>query len=680
MGDSDSGPLTSVGVDFSNETQAVDFLGEILDDTIFQGTGNAYARYFWYGVVVVIAIATICNVTETATLRIRFVEVSIHTIQRLILPNRIRHAAVKRPGPARPTNIIMKAFATVTAICREVSYPQFSPPRTASWLKIPPLGTILLISIYLGFVLALEFIQNDISGAQRYTAIGVRASWLAVAQVPLLILLAGKNNLIGLVTGVSYERLNILHRWVSRVLLLLATIHFGSQSYGWNEYGLMQLEWSTDTCPPTGIAAYAILLWLNLSTLAPFRKFSYEFFVVQHLITFFGFIIAVMMHLPSTALYSRVYIYIPIALYLIDRLVRTSRFAYNNVRPGRATLEAMAGGVTKIRVRNQQVKKWSPGAFVLLSMPKSGFGQSHPATIASTPTSHNGDLIFILKGHKGFTRRLLASAASSTTSLLHDDKVVSADHTTHVALIDGPYGGSQADFAAFDTSVLICASTGVTFALSILQHIAHRSSSQKLPLCRLEFIWIVKNSSWTSWVSEELVSAFTVVRASGIEVAFKIFITCDETLADSTDSATKSGCKCAKSTGPCCCTRIVEPDQDVHTPPTVETQVGQEKEEATTTNVASTASSISSNGQKSRRNPPISLSSCATIESGRPSFQRLLSDYADQAEGEMGIAVCGPIGLSTTVRNIVARLSDERAVHKGTGAQGIYLHTECFGW
>lgn len=52
----------------------------------------------------------------------------------------------------------------------------------------------------------------------------------------------------------------------------------------------------------------------------------------------------------------------------------------------------------------------------------------------------------------------------------------------------------------------------------------------------------------------------------------------------------------------------------------------------------------------------------------------------DEARGETGIAVCGPLGLSSDVRTMVARCSDERAVHKGTGAQGIYLPAECFGW
>ena len=590
--------------------------------------------------------------------------------------HRIRAAAKNKPSPARPTNIFSKSIATATAIFREATYLQLTPTRRASWIRIPPFGLLILLLIYLGFVLALEFIDNDVPGAQHYTALGVRAGWLAVAQVPLLILLAGKNNLIGFITGVSYARLNMLHRWVARMLLLLATLHFGYQSYGWNQYGLMQLEWSTDTCPPTGIATYAILLWINLSTLAPFRNFSYEFFVVQHIITFFGFIIAIMIHLPSTALYSRVYIYIPIVLYFLDRLVRTSRFAYNNISPGHATLTALDGGVTKVRVPVKHVKNWSPGAYVLLSIPRLGFGQSHPATIASIPSSHDNQLVFILKGHKGFTRKLLKDAGSSTTSLLPSTKHEegAALQQNHTALVDGPYGGSQADFAAFDTVLLISGSTGVTFTLPLLLDIAHRVKSQKLPIRRIEFVWVVKNSTWISWISEELCSAFKDLRDAGIDVVIKVFVTCDDAFTEQSDIVQEKecGCECDKSLGPCCC---VGPDDAAKEEAAREDEI----EEKSMPVTYGTTSSSSTEQPKSRRNID-SIFSCASFNSGRPSIYTIISSLLEEAEGETGVAVCGPLGLSTTVRNEVTKLSDERAVHKGTGAQGVYMYAECYCW
>jgi len=257
----------------------------------------------------------------------------------------MRAAAANRSRPAAPSNVLSTSIACVTAICREVSYAQWTP-RNSRYFKIPPVGTIALIVGYLAWVILLEFVNNTVEGAQHFTSLGVRAAWLGVAQVPLLILLAGKNNLIGAVAGVSYERLNVLHRWVARVLFFLVTLHMIFVHLAWNAYSLRPLEYATDSCIPTGWAVYAILIWMNLSTIAPIRNFSYEFFIIQHIVTFFGFIIAIMMHLPSTALYSRVYIYIPIALYFLDRLIRSSRYAWNNIRPGRATLTSLEGGAT----------------------------------------------------------------------------------------------------------------------------------------------------------------------------------------------------------------------------------------------------------------------------------------------------------------------------------------------
>ena len=596
---------------------------------------------------------------------------------------RVRAAAAKSPYPAKPSNLFTKSVATVTSIFREASYMQITPTRQAFWVKIPPLGTISLLLAYLGFVLALEFINNDVPGAQHYTALGLRAAWLAIAQVPLLILLAGKNNLIGFVTGVSYERLNVLHRWVSRMLLLLATLHLGYQNYGWNKYGLMQMEWSTDTCPPTGIAAYAILLWINLSTLAPLRNLSYEFFVVQHLLTFFGLIIAIMIHLPSTALYSRVYIYISIVLYFLDRVVRTSRYTYSNTSPGHATLKALDGGVTKIRVPVKHAKKWRPGAHVLLSIPRLGVGQSHPATIASIPSSHNGDLVFILKGHKGFTNRLMESASSSTASLLLKTKQeADTPQHTHIALIDGPYGGSQADFAAFDSVCLIAGSIGVTFTLALLLDLAHRASSQRLPVRRLEFVWIVKSTSWTSWVSDELSSAFKDLQAAGIEVAIKVFVTCDDAFTESSNTARKSGCQCDKSLGPCCCVRAADAAKDdaIRSESETSTTGVTSNEKSGAAEITSLSSSSPSTGAPCCSNKGRNLSSIAAFKSGRPPIYELLWQLLDQAQGETGVATCGPLSLNATVRNTVAKISDERAVHKGTGNQGIYLHAEGFCW
>ncbi|TAQ88505.1 hypothetical protein B7494_g3131 [Chlorociboria aeruginascens] len=657
-------PLNASGIDFSNTTQASTFLGEILDDTQFQVDGNTHARYFWYGVCAVIGVATFFN-----------------TVQKITALTRIRAAAANRPRPASPSNAFSKAVATITAIYREASYPQFTPEgRLGKYFQVPPIGTIFFLVGYLAWVILLEFVNNDVEGAQHFTSLGVRAAWLGVGQMPLLILLAGKNNLIGLVTGVSYERLNVIHRWVSRVLFFLVTLHVIFLHLSWNAYGLMSLEYSTDSCIPTGWAVYVILIWMNLSTLAPFRNWSYEFFVVQHIITFFGFIIAVMFHLPSTALYSRVYIYIPIALYILDRGIRSLRFAWNNVRPGQATLTALDGGITKIRIQSKAINKWSPGAHVFLSIPKFGPGQSHPATIASVPSSHDGDLVFLLKGHQGFTSRLLKSATDTATSLLptREPSGSSSTKVSHLALIDGPYGASHSDFAAFDTVLLISGSTGITFTLPILLGIASRATKGKLPVKRVVFLWVIKNTSWTSWISDELSYASKALREAGIELTIQVHVTCDNnfTTGDTDNDGYKEcACECDKSLGPCCCISTSTSDGPTRAASSSSIDKVLEKTDEIKVEVETKSQNSIKSGTRSN-----SILPCADFVSGRPDICSLLWASLEKAEGETGVAVCGPRALNADVRRTVARCSDERGVHKGTGAEGIYLHAEGFGW
>ena len=164
----------------------------------------------------------------------------------------MRAAAANRVRPASPSNPFTCFIAGVTAVVREVAYPQITPVRSY-WVKMPPLGTIIMLVFYLAFVLGLEFYNNNVEGAQHYEAISLRATLLSMAQLPLVVLLAGKNNLIGYATGVSYERLNVLHRWVARTVFLTSTIHGFAQIYGWSRYGLVTIESQTDACWPRGM-------------------------------------------------------------------------------------------------------------------------------------------------------------------------------------------------------------------------------------------------------------------------------------------------------------------------------------------------------------------------------------------------------------------------------------------
>lgn len=386
---------------------------------------------------------------------------------------------------------------------------------------------------------------------------------------------------------------------------------------------------------------------------------------------------------------------------MLDRLVRFSRSIFNNRRPGRATLTSLPGNVTRIAVQSPAIMKWKPGQHVFLSIPRFGVSQSHPATIASVPSSHNNELVFFLRAHKGFTKRILTTAASfSTESLLGKSEygISNTDIQKFVALVDGPYGASYSDFAAFDTTILIAGSTGVTFTLPILLDIAHRASSKdRLPVRRLVFVWMIKSTDWAIWIVDDLQGAVETLHSAGIEVEVKIFVTCDPSLTEQSDDVRKCGCNCDVRLGPCCCETSLQDDDKItslpnESPAAAETTdivpnpsvlVTEKMESVTATplrNPIQPSGVVSPTVVKSSNPLRDRLLQFATLESGRPNFKTLLWAALDQAQGETGVAVCGPAGLSSTVRNTVASVSDQRGAAKGTGAGGVYMHSECYYW
>ena len=64
--------LSDAGMNMTNSTVAMDFLGEILDDSDLQPVDIAISQAFWYGITAVIGIATFFNLFWTAVLKARY--------------------------------------------------------------------------------------------------------------------------------------------------------------------------------------------------------------------------------------------------------------------------------------------------------------------------------------------------------------------------------------------------------------------------------------------------------------------------------------------------------------------------------------------------------------------------------------------------------------------------------
>ncbi|PLB39019.1 ferric reductase family protein [Aspergillus candidus] len=640
--------------------------------------------------------------------------------------------------PSKPKSLFFNTYATLTAIVREASYATLPPWSIRGYtLHFAPLGPVSLILANLVIILVLCFYKLDTSDRWKWEDVGYRTGFIAICQLPLIFLLSGRTNIIGFLSGSSYNRLNWLHRWIARTLWLTATIHMGFWFRNWAQYDYIGYQLRNDPLTQRGFSAWCILTAIVLSSMAPVRRLSYEFFVLQHLVLFVGFLVAIWLHAPAEV---KVWVWIPIGLVVFDRVARYAWAAYANLSifhrsptkqapwANRATLTPLPGNVTRVTIENPTVS-WKAGQHVFLTCHSLVPLQSHPFTIASIPS--DGKMEFLIRAEKGGTRRFFRYALKQHGVL--GSSALASEEQTRTVFIDGPYGAIR-PLRQFDSVVLLAGGMGATYIMPCLRDIIAgwkesgmggkpRTTATK----RIRVVWVVKSRAQLSWFERELQAVHTEVEQCRREqpditreVEISVYVTCDEKLEpvvqqtvclqsneptqtrgeNPAEGAEKAGHKddasvrsvtpsyhtsspiencCQSGGGCCCCVDAVDEDQIADEICTCSGHAAS----TDTHDVAMTTAATAPEKPTAKTEPPFHSSTGdknLNILSGRPKPRNIIRKALEKAEGESAVVVCGPAGLSDEVRRSVVYLSDERAVHKGTGAQGVYLQVEGFGW
>lgn len=691
-------------------------------------------KIYWTIVGCAVAVATVVNVLNRLLARHRYALVMFQW--RSTNPDypRLRDSS---HTPAKPKSLFLKTYATITAMARETSYATIHPLTIGKYtIHFPPLGPVLVILANLTIVLVLCFYGLDTTNVWKWEDVGYQTGFIAICQLPLIFLLAGRQNIIGFLADMSYARLNWFHRWAARTLWLTATMHMCFWFRDWARYDYIVTQIREDDMTKRGFAAWCILTFIVLASLGPIRQLSYEVFVLSHLITFVGFIAALWLHAMDEV---KFWVWISIGLLVFDRLARYAWGAYVNLSifhrqstestlwRHQAQFEAFPGNVTRVTIQNPGIC-WMPGQHVFLTCHAVVPLQSHPFTIVSVPEDDR--LEFFIRAENGGTRRFFHYASR--------DRILGTGQTVPVTrgrtvFVEGPYGTLR-PLRQFDSVVLLAGGMGATFTIPLLRdivsawkeecdgekvsHRVYRLAATK----RIRLVWVIKSRSQLALFEARLQSVLAVVENCRRthpnfekELDVSIYITCDEKLEPPTTTpalpSTNQGILARQTTssdevkntketdhisvhsisadtstprpkaigkgclpgGGCCCTTQIEDEDEITSCTCTCSGSAPVQSEATPHTTSPTAAEFESS-QSPANHPPL------TTISGRPHPRTIIRKVLERAEGESAVVVCGPQGLADDVRRSVVYLSDERAVHKGTGAQGIYLHVENFGW
>jgi predicted ferric reductase len=429
----------------------------------------------------------------------------------------------RRPStiPSRPGNILLQAYDTMIAMCREMAYPQIyrlSRPSTR-YFNPPALGRCMLLLAYWIVILTALWTNTILTPsspeyAYKWEIVGFRAAWVSVTQLPLIYCLGGKINVISLITGISYERLNWLHRWVARTLFLTVIVHWSFFFREWWIADFVKLELEMMPMVKFGFGAWSVLDWMVITGFGFFRQLSYEFFVLQHIVSFTVLLWLVYTHVPSYAKYN---VWLSVGFIVLDRGSRSLLLVIQNMhlRSSKrqkyvlgfsAQAEALADDCVLLTIGNVNIS-WKPGQHVFVSIPRCGLFQSHPFTIASLPGS--GSAKFVLQAHSGFTRKLLQLARQRP-------------HQDLRTFISSAYGSPPLSIMErCDSLILMAASTGASFIVPMMQ----RAINKVTCIRRICFYWIVRHPSHLDWFCSDIILALQKAQSNGVKVCVQAYIT-----------------------------------------------------------------------------------------------------------------------------------------------------------
>lgn len=366
------------------------------------------------------------------------------------------------------------------------------PPHVRAWSsRVPTFANILRYRLDVGFSLGQALVLVIYSAALVYPgffksnpfADPLRTGFVAMSQIPVVYLLATKNNLLGMFLGLGYEKLNYIHRFAGILLVIASNVHSLGYIYLWT----INHTFAKNIREPAHIWAFVALTTVDLIYLFSipfFRRRAYNVFYCSHVVFFIFFLPALHAHQPG------VWPYVVAAAGIIsfDYLLRfmKTRVFYARIRPIPDLM------LTRIEVP-QLNAGWRAGQHVRIRVLSSamgwiGWAESHPFTIATAAKTPEG-MVLLCKNVGGWTGRLyeMAKVAGYGTD-------EGAFGRTVQVMIEGPYGGpGHCVFASYSAAMFIVGGSGITFALSAVQDILQRDSEGASRVKIIEVIWSVQD-------------------------------------------------------------------------------------------------------------------------------------------------------------------------------------------
>ncbi|KAI9066798.1 hypothetical protein FKP32DRAFT_1755684 [Trametes sanguinea] len=491
---------------------------------------------------------------------------------------------------------------------------------------------------------------------------GGKAGIIAAGQMPLAVFLALKNNPVTLLTGLGHEKLVLMHRIVSRCILVLTWVHLVGEYYSYKSADaldeLMDEGWKI--AGMVGAVAQTVTTILGIKQI---RHRYYEIFYSSHVLFIIIFIVTVHIHcIPMLCAY---YVWPCYIIWGFDRVLRGSRYVLFNfiLRPKnqKALVEHIGSDGLRVTLKRRIPGGWKAGQHVFLAFPALGI-ESHPFTIGNIYEKEKGsdeaEMLFIIRAMGGQTRMLMDKTSENGTCEL-------------TAFFDGPYGHPE-DIRPFKTCIFIAGGTGVTYTIARMHQLFKDVHSNNALAKRVVFVWAVRTEVEYEWVASDIAKVIALVPRS-VSLLVEVYLT-----GGRRDNALQALPELGKG------------DADVEKGATISNTSSKERLSSRPSSSGGCNEKTSDSGACTpvtpTKPPAAYFDSGATTpttacadgsfalprpgimhKSGRPDIRNILEEEITAAPGAVAVDVSGPDGLVDSVRSALSQpFAGPVATMKGT--------------
>ncbi|KZV76900.1 hypothetical protein PENSPDRAFT_747452 [Peniophora sp. CONT] len=319
---------------------------------------------------------------------------------------------------------------------------------------------------------------------------------VAISQLPFVLAFSQKNNVLAVLSGLGYEKLNYLHRFVGRIIVLGVNLHTSYYLYRWSLDGTIYAQ-SRTSFVVWGIIGTAAVDVLFLLSTAYVRARAYGLFLASHIFLSGLFVVAMYIHEPVTL----PYFVTAFVLYGADHIFRAMRTRIVTVDLTAAPL--LNGGSTIVSAPSLTTG-WRAGQHVRMRIiPARGprwlavswtwFAarfRARPFTISTRPGSSRG-LELIVKKEGRSTQALFARATKDCPGSDGDpEKQCTGACVKATVLLEGPYSGpGHALPQAFSGALLLAGGSGITHALALLDALAEAHANGRSSCRVVDLVW-----------------------------------------------------------------------------------------------------------------------------------------------------------------------------------------------